>query len=85
MNERKVGEIIFPAGVVDLTEVCEPSKTYKLSILVVALPLKGVILAYKDTAAARQVKGSVERRGLCGDVFLVALPKGEMKGLRTSV
>ncbi len=77
VNERKVGEIIFPAGVVDLTEVCEPSKTYKLSILVVALPLKGVILAYKDTAAARQVKGWVARRGLCGDVFLVALPKGE--------
>lgn len=77
VNEQKVGEIIFPAGVVDLTGICEPGKTYKLSILVVALPLKGVILAYTDTAAARQVRGSVARRGLCGDVFLVALPKGE--------
>jgi hypothetical protein len=45
-----------------------------LSILVVALPLKGVMLSYNDTASARQVKGSVPRRGLCGDVYLVGTP-----------
>ncbi|MCS7254770.1 MAG: hypothetical protein NZ781_12205 [Armatimonadetes bacterium] len=77
VDGRKVGEIIFPEGTVDLTEFCKPGKTHKLSILVVALSLKGVILAYTDTAAARQVRGSVARRGLCGDVFLVALPRGE--------
>src|SRR5262249_9048769 len=37
-------------------------------------PLKGVLLSYSDTNAAREVKGSVERRGLCGDVFLVSTP-----------
>jgi beta-galactosidase len=77
IDGRKVGEIVFPAGSVDLTGVCEPGKTYKLSMLVLALPLKGAILAYTDTAAARQVRGSVARRGLCGDLFLMALPKGE--------
>ena len=32
------------------------------------------MLSYNDTASARKVKGSVRRRGLCGDVYLVASP-----------
>ena len=32
--------------------------------------------AFTDTSAAKTVKGSVERRGLCGDVFLVSTPQG---------
>ena len=43
---------------------------------VVALPLKGVLLSYNDTNAARAVKGTVERRGLCGDVWLTSTPHG---------
>src|SRR5438128_707098 len=46
------------------------------SLLVVAMPLKAVLLSYTDSASAREVKGSVARRGLCGDVFLVATRKG---------
>src|SRR5262249_43456675 len=34
----------------------------------------GVMLSYTDTNAAREVKGSVDRRGLCGDVHLVSTP-----------
>jgi beta-galactosidase len=41
---------------------------------VVALPLKGVLLSYVDTNSAREMKGSVERRGLCGDLFLTGTP-----------
>jgi len=41
-----------------------------------ALPLKGVMLSYTDSAAAREVKGTVERRGLCGDVYVVSRPIG---------
>jgi len=47
-----------------------------LSLLVAALPLKGVMLSYSDTASAREVKGTVARRGLCGDVRLAAFPAG---------
>ena len=54
--------------------MCRPGKTYVLSLLVVALPLKGVLLSYTDTNSAREVKGTVERRGLCGDVYLVGAP-----------
>jgi hypothetical protein len=45
-------------------------------MLVVALPLKAVMLSHSDTNTAREVAGTVARRGLCGDVFLVSAPKG---------
>jgi hypothetical protein len=45
-----------------------------LSMLVEAMPLKGVMLSYNDTNAARKVTGSVARRGLCGDVYLISTP-----------
>ena len=34
------------------------------------------MLSYNDTASAREVKGTVHRRGLCGDVYLVGTPAG---------
>ncbi len=72
----KAGEVRFPGGEVDLTSACRPGGTYRLSLLVVALPLKGVMLSYTDSASAREVKGAVARRGLCGDVYLVGSPTG---------
>jgi len=56
--------------------MCRPGRRYVLSLLVVSLPLKGVMLLYNDTASAKDVRGSVARRGLCGDVFLVSTPVG---------
>jgi hypothetical protein len=70
------GEIYFPGGEVDLSAACGPGTAHRLSLLVVALPLKGVMLSYTDSASAREVKGKVERRGLCGDVYLVSTPRG---------
>src|SRR6185503_10800918 len=70
------GEIRFPGGELDLTPHLRPGGTHVLSLLVVALPLKGVLLSYTDSNSAREVKGKVERRGLCGDVFLVSTPAG---------
>ena len=45
-------------------------------MFVAALPLKAVMMSFSDSAAARQVAGSVERRGLCGDVYLTSAPAG---------
>jgi len=72
----KVGEIRFPAGELDLTSVCRPGATHRLSLYVAALPLRSVLTSYADSASARQVKGAVPRRGLCGDVYLVGDPAG---------
>ena len=74
VDEKKVGEIYFPGGELDLSAVCRPGSTQTLSIFVVALPLKGVMLSYIDSASGREVKGTVPRRGLCGDAFLVGTP-----------
>jgi len=76
VDGKKAGEIRFPGGEADLTYLCRPGGKHVLSILVIAMPLKGVMLSYNDTASAREVKGSVARRGLCGDVYLVGEPSG---------
>jgi len=76
VDRSRAGEIRFPGGEVDLTSLCHPGGTHGLSLLVVAMPLKGVMLSYTDSSSAREVKGSVARRGLCGDVYLVSTPAG---------
>jgi beta-galactosidase len=74
LDGRRVGEIRFPAGEVDLTAVCRPGERHLLSLHVLSMPLKAVMLAFSDTAAAREVAGAVARRGLCGDVYLIGTP-----------
>jgi beta-galactosidase len=76
VDGQKIGELRYPWGEVDLTAACRPGERHVLSMLVVAMPLKGVMLSYRDTASARQVKGEVARRGLCGDVYLRSMPHG---------
>jgi hypothetical protein len=74
VDGKKAGEVRFPAGEVDVTAACRPGGKYVLSLLVVAMPLKAVLLSYTDTNSAREVRGRVDRRGLCGDVYLTANP-----------
>ena len=76
IDGKQAGEIRFPGGELDLTQTCRPGGEHAITILVVALPLKAVMLSYADTASARQVKGTVPRRGLCGDIYLVGTPAG---------
>ncbi len=76
VDGKQAGEIRYPAGEVDVTAMCRPGQRHRLSIHVTALPLKGVMLSYSDTASAKNVRGSVARRGLCGDVFLESRPIG---------
>src|SRR6185436_9095631 len=54
VDGAKSGEIRFPGGEVDLTAACRPGVAHRLSLLVVAMPLKGVMLSYTDTASARE-------------------------------
>ncbi len=71
-----VGEIRFPAGEIDITSHCRPGEKHLLTLLVVALPLQAVMTSFADSAGAMQVAGEVERRGLCGDVYLEGTPAG---------
>lgn len=80
VDGKKQGEIRFPAGELDLTAACRPGGRHVLSLLVIALPLKEVMLSYHDTNTGRETKTQVRRRGLCGDVFLVSTPQGPRIG-----
>lgn len=82
VNGKKAGEVRFPAAEVDLSNACQPGGKYLLSLRVDALPLKGVLLSYNDTNSAREVKGQVERRGLCGDVFLTSTPAARVTDVK---
>jgi len=76
VDGRKAADIRFPAGEVDLTSFCRPGEKHALSMLVVAMPLRAVMLSFNDTDAAKEVRGQVARRGLCGDVYLLGTPRG---------
>ncbi|MCK4282908.1 MAG: hypothetical protein KAX44_01220, partial [Candidatus Brocadiae bacterium] len=76
VDGRKVDDMRFPAGEVDLTSLCRPGGKHVLSMLVVAMPLQAVVMSFNDSDAAKEVRGQVGRRGLCGDVFLVGTPQG---------
>lgn len=76
IDGKKVDSIRFPAGDLDITSFCQAGRTHTLTLWVTALPLKAVLLSYTDSASAREVKGVVQRRGLCGDVFLRSEPSG---------
>ena len=76
VDGSKAGEIRFPGGEADLTAQCCPGDTRTLSLLVIALPLKAVMMSNSDTSAPKEVEGGVQRRGLCGDVYLVSTPAG---------
>jgi hypothetical protein len=80
LDGRNMGIIVFPGGELDITTACRPGAAHVLSMFVEAMPLKAVMLSYKDTNAARKVTGSVARRGLCGDVYLVGTPIGARIG-----
>ena len=74
LDGRNVGSIVFPGGELDITAACKTGGRHVLSMYVAAMPLKAVMLSYSDTASAKEVSGSVARRGLCGDVYLVSTP-----------
>ena len=76
LDGKEIGTILFPAGELDLTAACRPGTKQLLTLRVKALPLREVMVAYIDTGTARQVRGSVARRGLCGNVYLIGAPKG---------
>src|SRR5262249_48410339 len=64
IDGKAAGEIRFPGGEIDLTSVCAVGAKHRLSMLVVAMPLREVMLSFRDTATARQERGTVSRRGL---------------------
>jgi hypothetical protein len=74
IDGKKVGKLCFPGGELDLTSAVQPGSKHVLSMFVEALPMKETVLAFNDTNMPQEIKGSVNFRGLCGDVFLTSTP-----------
>jgi beta-galactosidase len=73
LDGTRAGELRFPGGELEITALAGAGR-HLLSLRVMAMPLKAVMLSYGDTSSAKEVKGAVARRGLCGDVWLVSTP-----------
>ncbi len=76
VDGERAGEMRFPTGEVDITAFCQPGGTHTLNLYVAAMPLKSVMLSFRDTASVQEALGTVARRGLCGDVWLIRRPSG---------
>jgi beta-galactosidase len=76
VDGAKAGEMRYPAGEVDLTQWCRPGQSHTIAMQVTAMPLKEVMLSYSDSANAKTIEGTVQRRGIVGDVYLNAMPQG---------
>ncbi len=80
VDGRQAGEVQFPGGEIDLTALCRPGSKHVLSLRVVARPLREIMLMFNDTNSAKGGVGRVQRRGLCGDAWLVSVPAGPRIG-----
>jgi hypothetical protein len=74
LDGAKAGEMRFPWGEVDLTSLCHPGQRQILSVFIAAIPLSDVMASYGDSEGVKKAKGSVPRRGFCGDVYLIGAP-----------
>ncbi len=75
LDGKKLGDMYFPGGEVDITAACRFGQKQVLSLGVKAVPLAAIMQAFVDTSAPKTVRGNVALRGLCGDVFLVCTPQ----------
>jgi len=74
LDGKHVGEIRFPGGEIDLTSICRVGNKHVLTMLVVAMSLNDVMRSHRDKPLTGDNKGTIARRGLCGDIFLVGEP-----------
>jgi len=80
IDGKKVGEMKFPWGNVEITGAVKPGGKHVLSVFVAALPRNEEITHWADAEGAVTTRATVERRGLCGDVFLTSTPAGARIG-----
>ena len=80
IDGQKAGKMQFPGGELDISSLCHAGNKHVLTMLVIAAPLNEITLLFSDTntnpLTAKRSNAHVERRGLCGDVFLIGTPAG---------
>ncbi len=75
INNRKAGQIYWPAGTVNLTKFVKPGKNYQLKIDVVAQSDREFVENFNNYDG-KKVKAKIYNRGITGNVILKAEPVG---------
>ncbi len=72
VDGRKTGTLLYPGGVLDLTDFLIPGKTHELAVFVSAKPAS--LSTFMGETRMYQSFRDLNNRGLCGDVELEAIP-----------
>ena len=83
VDGKRVGEMQFPRGEVDVTAACRPGGKHVLSLLVIAASRRELATLSYDNPTGK-ASGGIARRGLCGDVYLIGAHGGSSDQRRES-
>jgi beta-galactosidase len=76
VDGKRVGELAWPGGQVDLTASVTPGKTHLLAVHVRTITGTMEQIQVMEPNLIERARTRVRMRGLCGDCFLVSSPKG---------
>jgi beta-galactosidase len=75
IDGRKAGEVLWPGGTLDVSDLCRPGAEQTLDVLVVAASLDTRTQTFMGPDRVITAPVRLTSRGLCGDVFLASAPK----------
>ena len=75
LDGRRVGEVGFPCGEVDLTPYVRAGERQMLAVNVTAYPLNATTLDYNAPDRAEKRTATVRNKGITGDVWLELRPR----------
>lgn len=76
IDDKLVGRATYPRGIVDLTDAVTVGNSAVLTMLVIAKPFQESRVNAMNPNELYLESAELKQRGLCGDVFLRAEPKG---------
>ena len=76
VDGRRAAEIGFPGGEADITAFVKPGKKQRIDLDVTAYPLSKETANFNAPDRSESRKASVKNKGVTGDLFLDAYPKG---------
>ncbi len=76
VDGRMAATVSFPGGEADITPFVRPGERQSLALFVTAHPLDAEVVSFDGPGCANLVASTVRQRGVTGDVYLDAFPRG---------